>query len=538
MSKRTVVLIILDGWGMGSADESNPIHAVNPQNINYLKANFPSGSLQASGISVGLPWGEEGNSEVGHLTLGAGKTVYQYYPKITLAIRDRSFFKNEVFKNAFTHAKKNNSAVNLIGLLSAGNVHSSLEHLEALIQFAEEEKVSKLNLHLFTDGRDSPPTSAMELLKKIPIDRLASLSGRFFAMDRDTHWERTKKAYDVLTGGGPLIETSNIEVHLRETYDRKFNDEYIEPTLIGPASADSASVATSAKGAASAGKPENRAIKDGDALIFFDFREDRMRQIASPFVLKSFNNFPVKTYENLYVATMTPYDDDFKVPAAFEPEKVQNPLGKVLADNGKTQLRLAETQKYPHVTYFFNGLKEESFQNEYRVLIPSPPTIRQEEHPEMMALEITGRLLESIEEKIFDFILVNYANPDMIAHTGNYNASVKAVRVIDEQVGKITENCLRNNAFLIITSDHGNIERVFNPQTGMPETQHDPSPVPIYLVAPEFKRIKNDQQIHESERGSVGVLADIAPTVLELMGVPKPAEMTGQSLVRLLLSNC
>jgi 2,3-bisphosphoglycerate-independent phosphoglycerate mutase len=516
MSKRTVVLVILDGWGIGKADESNPIHVVNPQNINYLRANFPSGNLQASGISVGLPWGEEGNSEVGHLILGAGKTLYQYFPKITLAIRDQSFFKNEVLKKAFAHAKKNDSAVNLVGLLSAGNVHSSLEHLEALIQFAEEEKISKLNLHLFTDGRDSPPNSAMELLKKIPINKLASLSGRFYAMDRDAHWERTKKAYDVLTGGGPLIETSNIETHLKETYDRKFNDEYIEPTLIGP---------------------ENRAIKDGDALVFFDFREDRMRQIASPFILKSFNNFSVKTYENLYIATMTPYEDDFKVPAAFEPEKVQNPLGKVLAENSKTQLRLAETQKYPHVTYFFNGLKEEPFQNEYRILIPSSPTLRQEEHPEMMAQEVTARLLESIEEKVFDFILVNYANPDMIAHTGNYDASVKAVRVIDEQVGKITESCLRNNAFLIITSDHGNIERVFNPQTGMPETQHDPSPVPIYLAAPEFKRIKTDQQIRESERGSVGVLADIAPTILELMGIPKPAEMTGQSLVRLLLSN-
>lgn len=524
MSKRTVVLVILDGWGVGSADESNPIHVVNPQNINYLRANFPSGSLQASGISVGLPWNEEGSSEVGHLTIGAGKTVYQYYPKITLAVRDRTFFKNEVLRKAFAHAKENNSAVNLVGLLSAGNIHSSLEHLGALIQFAEEEKFPKLNLHLFTDGRDSPPNSAMDLVKKIPRGKLASLSGRFYAMDRDAHWERTKKAYDVLTGEGPLIGTNDIEAHIKETYDRKFNDEYIEPTLIGPASVD-----------ASAGKPENRAIKDNDSVIFFNFREDRMRQIVSPFVLQSFNNFPAKKFNHLYIATMTPYDDDFKTPAAFEPEKILNPMGKVLADKGFTQLRLAETQKYPHVTYFFNGLKEEPFKNEYRVLIPSPPTIRPEEHPEMMALEITNRLLESIEEKVFDFILVNYANPDMIAHTGNYDACLKAVKVVDEQIGKITESCWRNNIFLIITSDHGNIERVFNPQTGMPETKHDPSPVPIYLVAPEFHKTKTEEQIIESERGSVGVLADVAPTVLELLGIPKPAEMTGQSLVRRLL---
>ena len=247
MSKRTVVLIILDGWGIGKADESNPIHVVNPQNINYLRANFPVGSLQASGISVGLPWNEEGSSEVGHLTIGAGKTIYQYYPKITLAIRDRSFFQNEVLKKAFAQAKENNSAVNLIGLLSAGNVHSSLKHLGALIQFADEEKVSKLNLHLFTDGRDSPPYSAMELLKKIPQGKLTSLSGRFYAMDRDTHWERTRKAYDVLTGSGELVETDDIETHIKKTYDRKFNDEYIEPILIGPASAEAA-----------AGKPESR----------------------------------------------------------------------------------------------------------------------------------------------------------------------------------------------------------------------------------------------------------------------------------------
>ena len=516
MSKRTVVLIILDGWGIGKADESNPIHVVNPQNINYLRANFPVGSLQASGISVGLPWNEEGWSEVGHLTIGAGKTIYQYYPKITLAIRDRSFFQNEVLKKAFAQAKENNSAVNLIGLLSAGNVHSSLKHLGALIQFADEEKVSKLNLHLFTDGRDSPPYSAMELLKKIPQGKLTSLSGRFYAMDRDTHWERTRKAYDVLTGSGELVETDDIETHIKKTYDRKFNDEYIEPILIGP---------------------ERRAIKDNDAVIFFNFREDRMRQIVSPFILKSFKDFPVKDFQNLYVVTMTPYGNDFQVPAAFEPEKILNPLGKVLADKGFTQLRLAETQKYPHVTYFFNGLKEEPFKNEYRVLIPSPPTIRPEEHPEMMAVEVTNRLLESIEEKVFDFILVNYANPDMIAHTGNYDASIAAVKVIDEQIGKITESCWRNNIFLIITSDHGNIERVFNPQTGLPETKHDPSPVPIYLVAPEFHKTKTQEEIIESERGSVGVLADIAPTVLELLSIPKPAEMTGQSLLKLLLSN-
>ena len=484
---------------------------MNPQNINFVKANFPAGALQASGISVGLPWGEEGNSEVGHLTIGAGRTVYQHYPRITLSIKDKSFFKNESLKNAFSHAKKNNSAINLIGLLSASNIHSSLEHLLALIRFAKNENVSKLNLHLFSDGRDSPPRSALNLLSRIPREKLASISGRFFAMNRDQHWDRTERAYNVLTGDGSITE--NLEAHINETYSRNLNDEYIEPILAGP---------------------EKRFVKDGDAVIIFDFREDGIRQIASPFALKNFDKFPVKNFKNLYVATMTQYDDKFSVPVAFPRETVENPLGKIISDLGKNQLRIAETQKYHHITYFFNGMREEPFKNEYRILIPSRPILKQDDEPQMMAPEITNRLIESMNEGVFDFILVNFANADMIAHTGNYEACLKAVKIIDEIIGKIVDVCLNTNAILIITSDHGNMERVINPQTGAPETQHDPSPVPIYLVAKELKRRKDAREIRESERGAIGVLADVAPTILELMGIKKPKEMTGQGLVRLL----
>ena len=524
MSKRTIVLTILDGWGIGKADESNPIHVVNPPHINYLKANFPSGILQASGISVGLPWGEVGNSEVGHLNLGAGRIIYQYYPRISLAIRDKSFFQNPALKSAFEHAKKYHSAVNLVGLLSGGNVHASLEHLIALIEFAKKENIPQLNLHLFTDGRDSPPNSALELLAQLPLEnpltssgyKLASLSGRFYAMDREARWERTQKAYAVLVGEGPV--TNNIENHIKKTYERKLSDEFVEPVSfispIGPIGP----------------------IKDNDSIIFFNFREDRMRQLAAAFIDKNFNKFPVKSLSNLYIVTMTQYDKSFDVPVAFPPEKIETCLGKVLSDKGKIQLRIAETQKYPHITYFFNGMREEPFKNEYRILIPSRPIARQDEHPEMMAYEITQRVVESMSEGVFDFILINYANPDIIAHTGNYEACLQVVKIIDEQIDKLIKTALEYNAILIITSDHGNIERLFDPLTGLPETQHDPNPVPIYLVAKEFRRPRNEVEIQKAEKESIGILADVAPTILELMGIPKPKEMTGQSLLGSLIA--
>lgn len=511
MSKRTVLLVILDGWGIGNQDESNPIYIAKPENINYLKANFPSGSLQASGISVGLPWGEEGNSEVGHLNLGAGKTIYQHYPRITLAIRDKSFFQNPNLKKAFDHAREHKSAVHFVGLLGSGNVHSSMEHIAALVKFAEEEKISDFNLHLFTDGRDSPPESSLRLLKQIPKEHLATISGRFYAMDRDNHFERTLKVYQVITGDGPVI--ADVEAHIKSIYTQGFNDEYVLPALVGP---------------------EKRFIKDNDAVIFFNFREDRMRQLTSSFVVKNFDKFPVKTFKNLYLVTMTPYDDTFNVPVAFTPDKAENPLGRVLSDLGLNQFRIAETQKYAHVTYFFNGLREEPFKNEYRVLVPSKALLRQDEHPEMMAPEITSRLIESIGEKVYDFILANYANPDMIAHTGNYEACLAAVQIVDKMMGQLVEACLKENAILIIASDHGNMERVMDPMTGRPETQHDPSPVPIYLIGNEFKIKKDEAVIRQSEKAIVGILADVAPTILELMGIQKPQEMTGQSLLKLL----
>lgn len=511
--KRTVVLAVLDGWGIGRKDGSNPVHAENPKNFNYIRTHFPSGALQSAGIAVGLPWGEEGNSEVGHLTLGAGKVVYQHFPRISLAIRDGSFFKNEAFKGAFAHAVQNNSSVNIVGLLTKANIHASVEHLLALIKFAGQEHFERLNLHLFSDGKDSPPQSVLSLLAQIPnVDKLlASLGGRHFGLDRDDHWDRTEKAYKTITGQTELA--SDYKAKIQESYAKNPSDQDIEPMLLGPV---------------------NRGIKSNDAVIFLDFREDSMRQIVSSFVSEEFEGFARLPIENLYAATMTQYSEKFPVAVAFPPEKVEEPLGKVLSDNNKIQLRIAETEKYAHVTFFFNGFKEPPFKNEYRVLIPSQRVAHHDEHPEMMAGEITNRVIRAIDEGGYDFILVNYANADMVAHTGNYEAAQKAIATVDESLGKLKEALFKYNGMLVITSDHGNVERMRNPLTGEKETRHDPNPVPVYLVIKELEHERSEAEVNDQESFPVGLLSDIAPTILELMAIQKPKEMTGQSLLKLL----
>ena len=510
---KPVVLAILDGWGIGKKDATNPIHVVNPQNINYIKRNFLSGSLQASGIAVGLPWNEEGNSEVGHLTMGAGKIVYQHYPRISTAIQNESFFQNEVLLKAIEHSKINNSALNLIGLITEGNIHASLEHILALIKLAQSNGAPKINLHFFSDGKDSDPKSVLKLLAKINLP-IATISGRYYALDRDRHWDRTEKVYNCLVGNGPAI--AKLENHIQKYYDKGLTDEFVEPAAIGT-------------------DPAINAIQDNDSIIFFDFREDSIRQIAESFINPNFKNFPIKNFTNLFIATMTNYSDAFKVPVAFPSEIIKRPIGKIISEAGKTQLRIAETEKYAHLTYFFNGLKDQPMENEFRVLVPSRNVPRHDEYPEMMASEITSRALQAIEGGGFDFILINYANPDVIAHTGNFEASLKAVEVIDAQIGKLTAAILQQNGALIITSDHGNIERMLNPLTWMPETMHDTSPVPVYIVGHQFKtHVKNDTEIDYLEKNTTGILSDITPTILELLELPEPPEMTGKSLIKLL----
>jgi len=505
MNKRTIILAVLDGWGIGRKDSSNPVHVANPQYLNYIRQHYLAGTIQASGIAVGLPWNEEGNSEVGHLTLGAGKVLYQHYPRISLLIRDGNFFRNEVLLQAVNHAQANDSNLHLVGLLTEGNVHSSIEHLQALLKLADEEGVrkDKLFLHLFTDGRDSAPQSALNLLQKLGDVRIATISGRFYAMDRE-RVDRVKAAYEVITGKAQPSHYSSAKEAIEDFYKRNYTDEYIEPVLLD----------------------QSGTIKGGDGVIFFNFREDRMRQLTSL--------FEANRREDTYICTFTKYSNKINFPVAFPPDKVTNPLGKVLSDNGLTQLRIAETEKYAHVTFFFNGLHEPPYPNEFRVLIPSRNVSSYDQFPEMRAPEITERVLAAINERGYDFILANYANGDMVAHTGNFEAAVRAVKTVDEQIGKLLQEVRNTDSVLIVTSDHGNVERMINPQTGLPETKHDANPVPIYIVANEFERTKDDFEINKIERENIGVLGDIAPTVLDLLGIAKPEEMMGINLLKLL----
>ena len=527
MRKEPLVMVILDGWGIGSKDTANPINAAGPKNINHIRHNYPAGTLQASGIAVGLPWGEFGDSEVGHLTLGAGKVLYQHYPRISLAIKDGSFYKNSELIGAFESAKKNNSRVHIVGLLGKSNIHSSFEHLTSLLEFAKKENVERISIHAFTDGRDSPPKEALNLIADLPRGLVASISGRFFAMDRDLHWDRTKRVYDTLVGntglpldgslgssdspdtnGSSISDISNI---LRESYSRGLTDEFIEPTLIKPA----------------------EKIADGDTIIFFNFREDGMKQLAQMFVDPAAGEKHTIP-KNLHITSFTSYSSKLNFPVAFPADTVVNPLGRVLADNGKVQLRIAETEKYAHVTYFFNGLVERPFKSEYRVLIPSKNIARHDEFPQMMAVEVTTRVTSAISEGVYDFILVNYANADIIGHTGNFDAAMVAIKTIDDQIGILTKLILETGGTMVITSDHGNVERMINLRTGLPETTHDPSPVPIYVVKKGYERTKSEETAVQIEKTNIGVISDVAPTVLALMRMQKPQEMTGISLLKYL----
>lgn len=518
MTKKPVVLAILDGWGVGKFDESNPIYRAEPETMNFIRANFPAGALQSSGIAIGLPWEEEGNSEVGHLTIGAGKVLYQHFPRISLAIKNGSFFKNSVLLAAMEHAKKNKSTLHLVGLLTDANVHASLEHLEALIKMAQEEKCPNISLHLFSDGRDTDPSSVLKILARLSDDLkfdvrsiLATLTGRYYAMDRDKHWDRTEKTYQVLTGTGPA--RIGLEEAVKKAYNLSLNDEYIEPSAI---------------------TGESRFIAENDAVICFNFREDRMRQLSETFIDPNFGVFPVKKFTNLFFATFTSYDIRFAVPVAFPEEVAENPLGKVLSDNGKRQLRIAETEKYAHVTYFFNGLKEKPFMDEFRILVPSENAVHYEQYPQMMAGAVTDRVIAALAEGTYDFILVNYANPDMVAHTGNYEATLKAISIVDQGIKKIMESVLDQDGVLLVTSDHGNAEVLLDLKTGEAETKHNPNPVPFYLVGKRFRKRSPVDSL--ASLPVIGILSDIAPTVLELMKIPQPPEMTGQSLLPQLLS--
>lgn len=517
---KPVVLVVLDGWGIGKNRKGNVFLDAKLPVFEKLNNFYPCVALQASGISVGLFWGEAGNSEVGHKTLGAGKIIYQDLARITMDIQSGNFFKNATLLKAIASVKKNNSALHLMGLLSSGCIHSYTDHLYALLELAKNEKLAKVLIHIFTDGRDSAPDSAVEAIQKLEekikqlgVGKIVSLVGRNFSMDRNNNWERIKKAYDLLTKGeGEKIK--NPVTYLQKSYTKNIFDEYLEPAVV--VGEDGVS----------------HTIQNKDSVIFFNIREDRARELTKAFVLPGFDKFPKEYLKDLNFTTLIKYEDDLPVNVAYEPEEVKNPLGKVLSQNNLRQLRIAETEKFAHVTYFFNGGNEEAFPKEDRIIVPSFKVNHFEEVPQMKAKELTEKIIEAINKEIYDFILINYANADIIGHTGNKEAAVKSAEVVDEFLGKLITAVLLKKGCLLITADHGNAEEMLDNFTGEKRTEHSTNPVPLWLVTPENhqKRIP----LKNEEIKVVGLLSDVAPTILDLLQIDKPEEMSGESLLPIL----
>ena len=504
MSDR-VLLCILDGWGISNDTKYNAVYSANTPNYDNFMKNMSHTTIHADGLNVGLPEGQMGNSEVGHLNIGAGRIVYQELTRINKAIAEGDFFKNEEFLNAINHVKKNNSSLHIYGLVSSGGVHSAMNHLEALIKMAADNGLKNVYVHAFLDGRDTPPESAEtflaeieETLKKYNLPKIASIIGRYWAMDRDKRWERIEKAYNCLVLGEGNKADSSKEAILN-SYKNGKTDEFVEPVNIG-----------------------GKRISDNDAVIFFNYRPDRAREITRAIAFKDFDGFNrKKVLNNLYYVCMTQYDETFGLPVAFKPQKLVNILGEVLDANNIKQFRTAETEKYAHITFFFNGGVEEPNKLETRKLVASPKVATYDLKPEMSAYEVCDNVLEALDNKDYGFILVNFANPDMVGHTGVMEAAAKACSAVDECVGKIAEKALKNGVKMIITADHGNAEWMFNEQTNAPQTAHTTNIVPFIIVDSEKYNLKE-----------TGALCDIAPTILDLMGIKQPSEMTGHSMIK------
>ena len=508
MDKR-VLLCIMDGWGISlNHPEYDATKLANAENIKRLEQEYPSMEIHADGEYVGLPAGQMGNSEVGHLNLGAGRIVYQDLSRINNSIKDGSFFKNEKFLNAVEHSKKYNSGFHIFGLVSDGGVHSSLDHLLALIKLAAKEGLKKVYVHAFLDGRDTPPQSACSFLtpiedelKKYKLPPIATIIGRYYIMDRDNRWDRVEKGYNALILGEGEHADSAIE-GVKTSYLKGDNDEFVLPTVIGG---------------------EESRIHDNDSIIFINFRPDRAREISKALNFKDFDGFTrKKVLKNLYYVTMTKYNEDFTFPVAFPKEKLINILGDILEQNGIKQFRTAETEKYAHVTFFFNGGIDEPQPNETRVLVPSPKVPTYDLQPEMSAPEVCENVLKAITNPEYKFILVNFANPDMVGHTGVIEAATKACKTVDECVGKIAKECEKNNITMLLTADHGNAEVMVNAETNKPQTAHTTNKVPFVVInGPKDIKLRED-----------GALCNIAPTVLKLLGIPQPKEMNCEALIK------
>ena len=503
---KPLVLIILDGFGHSDSPESNAIYAANTPIYDQLRATQPNGLISGSGMDVGLPDGQMGNSEVGHMNLGAGRVVYQDFTRVTKAIRDGDFFTNPALVTAVDTAVSAGKAVHILGLLSDGGVHSHQDHLVAMAELAAQRGAEKIYLHAFLDGRDTPPKSAQpslqlmdEAFARLGKGRTATIIGRYFAMDRDNRWDRVEQAYSLIVDSKAEFEAANAQAALEAAYGRGESDEFVKATRIG------------------APAP----VEDGDAVVFMNFRADRARELTRAFVEPDFADFARARAPQLAGFVMlTQYAASIKAPIAFAASSLDNVLGEYLAKNGKTQLRIAETEKYAHVTFFFSGGREDPFEGEERILIPSPKVATYDLQPEMNAPQVTDRIVEAIEQQRYDVIVVNYANGDMVGHTGVFAAAVKAVECLDECVGRIVAALDKVGGEALITADHGNVEQMEDESTGQAHTAHTCEPVPFIYVGKRALTIREG-----------GVLADVAPTMLKLMGLPKPAEMTGESIV-------
>ena len=522
---KPVVLIILDGWGIAPPSASNAVSQAKTPTINRLIKSYPAMTLHASGEEVGLSWGEIGNSEVGHMNLGAGKLIYQNLSRINRSISDGSFFTNEKFLGALEHARSNKSSLHLMGLVSSGNVHSSIDHLYALLELCSKNKFKNVFIHAFLDGRDMPYNSGIDFIQKLEqkeaelkIGKIATISGRFYAMDRDNHWDRIKMAYDAMISGEAQEKFTDAAEAVKSSYNKKIYDEEFLPVVIVDEQ-----------------KKPISTIKNGDSVIFFNFRADRAREITKALVLPGFEKFPSRYLENLHFVAMTEYENDLPVEVAFPPEIITEPLAKVLSDAGVKQLHIAETEKYAHVTFFFNGGRETPYENEDRILIPSPRVTSYDKQPAMSALLITKKIIEAIMNNSYDFIVVNFANSDMVAHTGNLKATIKACEVLDGCLKRLIEIILAKNGLAIITADHGNAEEMINSQSGEIDKEHSTYPVPFIIVGKQWEgKTGGIKEIPNSDLSLVqpsGILADVAPTILKIMSLPAPEEMTGKSLI-------
>lgn len=523
---RPVVLMVLDGWGIAAPTRANAITAARTPFFNSLVDRYPTAVLQASGEAAGLPWSEVGNSEVGHMSIGAGRIVYQDLSRINKSIADRSFFSNGALISALDHVRTQSSALHIVGMVSTSGVHSHIEHLFALCELAVSAALPRVYLHLFLDGRDAPYASGLSFIRSTqeriantPIT-IASLSGRRYAMDRDNHWDRTEQAYRTITEGNAEQRARDPGKAVEQSYAQGVYDEEFAPTVIvddeGPLGM----------------------VRDHDALIFFNIRADRTRQLTRCFLDSAFDRFERKLPSDLGIVTVTQYDPTFQVSVAFPPQPIVNALAECVSTAGKTQLHIAETEKYAHITYFLNAGREEPFPGEDRIMIPSPRLESYAEKPEMSALEITEASLRAIENNRYDLIAINFANADMVGHTGNLKATITAIETLDRCMKRIVVATLSAGGCVVITADHGNAEQLFDLHSGQIDKEHSNNPVPCIMVSPRFEgRSLNAQDVANSDLHIVdahGMLADVAPTLLPFLGISQPPEMTGKDLLSMM----